>query len=298
MRAIVLGSAAGGGFPQWNCGCPGCQAVRAGEPGWAPRTQDSVAVTADGERYALVNASPDVLAQIQRTRVLWPRAPRHSPIGAVLLTNGDLDHVLGLFSLRESMPIALYATASVWRGLDQSVFVRTLQRFEGQLVRRTLSLGEETPLADATGAPLGLTARAFPLPGKLPVHLVGLASEGPDDNVGLAIRAGGPSLAYAAACAHLEGVDLGGHAVVMFDGTFFREDELVRQGLSKAVAKDMAHLPIDGDRGSLGRLAGLGARRIYTHVNNTNPILGPTPERRAVEQAGWEIAFDGMEIEL
>ncbi len=296
MHAIVLGSAAGGGFPQWNCGCSGCVAVREGRPGWEPRTQDSIAVaSADGAgaRYALVNASPDVLAQIKATPALWPRAPRHTPIGAVVLTNGDMDHVLGLFSLRESQPLAIYATESVWSGLASSVFVRTLQRFEGHTVFRPLAIGVETELADAQGESLGVRVRPFAAPGKVAVHLMGRADDVAENNVGLSIRDGKQLLAYAAACAKLDGVDLEGHDVVLFDGTFFREDELVRQGLSKAVAKDMAHMPIAE---SLPALASLRARKIYTHINNTNPILGPTEERRAVETAGWEIARDGLEI--
>lgn len=300
MRATVIGAGAGGGLPQWNCGCPNCVAVREGREGYLPRTQDSVAVTEDGERFVLFNASPDVLVQIQRTRALWPRRPRHSPIAAIVLTNGDMDHVLGLFSLRESYPFALYATEPVWRGLDASVFVRTLRRFDGQLVKRTLRLGEDVVLADAKGDPLGLRLRASAAPGKLPVHLVGHAEESAEDNVALAISPskGGASIAYAAACASLEGVELAGHAAVLFDGTFYREDELVRLGLSKAVAKDMAHLPISGERGSLALLSRLEGRKIYTHVNNTNPILAPdSEERRTVTAAGWEVAFDGMEID-
>lgn len=301
MRAIVLGAAAGGGFPQWNCGCPRCTGVREGRAGFDPRTQDSLAITAqdgaDGERFVLVNASPDVHAQIKATRALWPRAPRHTPIGAVVLTNGDLDHVLGLFSLRESQPLAVYATESVWRGLEASVFIRTLRRFEGQVVWRRVLLGETTELADAIGAPLGLSMRAFATPGKLPVHLVGHGTPSAEDNIGVAIAGTArpdASIAYAAACASLEGVDLAGHAAVLFDGTFFREDELVRLGLSKAVAKDMAHVPIER---SVPLLAHLGGRKIFTHVNNTNPILDPTTdERRMVERAGWEVAWDGMEI--
>lgn len=301
MRAIVIGSAAGGAFPQWNCGCAGCVAVREGRHGFTARTQDSLAVTANGERFALINASPDVLAQIKATPALWPRAPRHTPIGAVVLTNGDMDHILGLFSMRESQPLALYATPPVWRGLEASILVRTLKRFDGQVVFRPLAVGQEIELADAAGEPLGIRCRPFAAPGKLPVHLVGHAAESAEDNVGLALRDAGaadaPSLAYAAACASLEGVDLSSHAAVLFDGTFFSEDELVKQGLSKAVAKDMAHMPISGERGSLAGLASLRARKIYTHINNTNPILGPSEERRTVESAGWEVAFDGMEID-
>ena len=302
MRAIVLGAAAGGGFPQWNCGCTNCVAVREGRSGFVSRTQDSLAVTADppgaDARFALVNASPEILLQIHRTRELWPRAPRHSPIAAIVLTNGDMDHVLGLFSLRESWPLALYVTPSVLRGLEQSAFIRTLRRFEGQLVVRELALGRSTPLATAAGAPLGLDVRAVASPGKLPVHFVGHATESPEDNVALVFSQGERSLVYAAACASADG-DWSGHDVVLFDGTFFREDELVRQGLSRAVAKDMAHVPIDGERGSLRLLSKLGGRKIFTHINNTNPILDPgSPERRAVESAGWEVAYDGMEIAL
>ena len=296
MRAIVLGSAAGGGFPQWNCGCPNCVAVRRGENNVTPRTQDSVAVTADGENYAVINASPDILEQIKRERALWPRAPRHTPIGAVLLTNGDMDHILGLFSLRESQPLAIYATPPVWKGLEASVLVRTLQRFEGQVVFRPLALGEEVELRDAAGTSLSLFVRAFAAPGKLPVHFMGHAKASAEDNIGLSIgeARGQRSLAYAAACASTKGVTLDGHDVVLFDGTFYEEDELIGLGLSKAHAKDMAHMPITE---SLDALQALRARRIYTHINNTNPILREgSEERRHVEHEGWEVAFDGMEI--
>lgn len=303
MRAIVLGSSAGGGFPQWNCGCPNCVAVRRGHPGYLARTQDSLALTASTNpvngRFALVNASPDILVQIQKTPALWPRAPRHSPIEAIVLTNGDMDHVLGLFSLRESYAFALYATASVRRGLEQSAFIRTLRRFEGQLVIRELALGHRVDLAGPTGKPLGLTVVASPMSGKLPVHFVGHAKGSPEDNVALSFTdASGRSLLYAAAGASAD-VDLEGHEVVLFDGTFYREDELVGLGLSTSYARDMAHVPIQGEAGSLALLSKIAARRIYTHINNTNPILAPdSPERRAVEEAGWEIAWDGMEIVL
>ena len=307
MRAIVIGSAAGGGFPQWNCGCPNCAGVRQGRSDLRARTQDSVAFTSNGDRFALVNASPDILAQIKATPALWPKAPRHTPIGAVVLTNGDMDHVLGLFSLRESQPLALYATPPVWKGLEASVLIRTLKRFEGQVVFRPLSIGEEVELEDAAGESLGIRLRAFAAPGKLPVHLMGHAAASPEDNVGLSLRdaastasTSDSAIAYAAACASLDGVELAGHAAVLFDGTFYREDELVRLGLSKAVAKDMAHMPISGPEGSLEAVARLDSmrntRKIYTHVNNTNHVLADTEERRAVLDAGWEIAFDGMEI--
>jgi pyrroloquinoline quinone biosynthesis protein B len=217
-----------------------------------------------------------------------------------------MDHVLGLFSLRESYPLALYVTASVRRGLEASAFIRTLRRFEGQLVIRELVLGRATELADAAGDSLGLTVVASPMAGKLPVHFEGHAEHVPDDNVALSFHAprSSPSAApsrsllYAAAGASAD-LDLTGHDAVLFDGTFYREDELVSLGLSKSYARDMAHVPIDGPSGSLARLAGIRARKIYTHINNTNPILAPdSAERLAVETAGWEIAFDGMNIVL
>lgn len=286
MRATILGSGAGGAFPQWNCGCPNCTAVREGRDGYLARTQDSVAVTEDGERFVLVNASPDILVQIQKTHALWPRSSRHSPIAAVVLTNGDMDHVLGLFSLRESWPFELWATEAVWSGLEQSLFIRTLRRFEGHVTKKVLPLDEEVTVA-------GVRVRARAAPGKAPVHLVGFADHRPDDNVMLSL---GGEILYAAACASAD-VDVAGHSVVLFDGTFYREDELVRLGLSKAVAKDMAHVPISGENGSLAKLSAISARKIYTHINNTNPILAPdSDERRTVESAGWEIAYDGMEI--
>lgn len=312
MKATILGSAAGGGYPQWNCGCPRCVAVRAKVPGFEPRTQDSIALTAGshgpGSRVVLLNASPEVLSQVQRTRALWPVAPRHSPIAAVVLTNGDLDHVLGLFSLRESWPLALYATETVWRGLASNDFVRTLARFDGQLSVRTLPLDREIALADARGEPLGMRVRAFALPGKAPVHLAAIAAPSEEDNVGLSVRAEGGSstLAYATTCGDVDArvrEALCGHDVLLFDGTFYREDELGSLGLGTATAQSMAHVPMSGERGSLVRLAELPGRvgpaqRIYSHVNNTNPVLGPSVEREEIEAAGWSVARDGLEIEL
>jgi pyrroloquinoline quinone biosynthesis protein B len=232
--------------------------------------------------WVLINASPDVLVQIQRTPALWPAAARHTPIAAIVLTNGDLDHVLGLFSLRESQPLAVYATASVWRGLEQSVFLRTLRRFDGQLSAHTLALDEPVSIE-------GLEVTPLPLAGKRPVHLPGVPA--PDDNIGLSIAHGGRRLLYAAACARAVRLEAD---VVLFDGTFFRDDELVRAGLGVARAADMAHVAIEA---SIDAVA--APRRIYTHINNSNPILDPeSDERRAVLRAGWEIAFDGMELDV
>jgi pyrroloquinoline quinone biosynthesis protein B len=301
MRLVVLGSAAGGGVPQWNCACENCRAARAGRI--AARTQDSLAVTVDGERWVLLNASPDLRVQLAATPALHPRAARHTPIAAIVLTNGDIDHTVGLFSLRESQPLAVYSTRAVWRGLaDGNVLTRTLERFPGQLVFRPLEIGHPTSIADPAGAPTGVEITAVAAPGKLPVHLLRSAPSR-EDNIALLLR----DRAQARLCAYAPGVArvddelidaLAGASCVFFDGTFYYEDELQRRGLGAARAADMAHLPIGGPGGSLTRLARLPARRrIYTHVNNSNPILDPSSEeRRAVDAAGWQVAEDGLEV--
>jgi pyrroloquinoline quinone biosynthesis protein B len=306
MRLHVLGSAAGGGFPQWNCGCPNCRGARSGSIRAKPRTQECVALSADGDSWFLLNASPEVRAQIERYPPLHPRARRHTPICGIVLTNGDLDHCLGLFSLRESQPLVIYATDAVRRGLtDRNILYRTLERFDGQVAWRSLEPGRETDLTSSEGRPSGLSLVAVPVPGKQPIHLEGIAVPGPEANIGLRIRDRTRSslLAYvsstgsvdAAVLAMLEDADC-----VFFDGTFWSETELVDLDLGSKRARDMAHLPIGGEDGSLARLAYLRApRRLFIHVNNTNPILREdSPQAAAVAAAGWQVAEDGMEFEL
>lgn len=302
MRARVLGSAAGGGFPQWNCACENCRLVRAGDPRVTARTQDSIAVRGGtGDRWLLVNASPDVLRQVERFDELWPRGPRSTPVGAVALTNGDLDHVLGLLSLRESEPLRVLATHRVHAGLvERNAVLRTLARTPDQVRWTDFQLGREVVVEEA-----GVGVTALAAPGKLPVHLAGLADPSPEDNVALRIRDlahDGRVIVVATSVGTMAGVDrlLDGANVLLFDGTFWSDDELVVQGLGKARASDMAHVPVGGDAGSLARLQhAKAARRIYTHVNNTNPMLRvDSPERMAVERAGWEVAVDGMEVSL
>ena len=306
MQIRVLGAAAGGGFPQWNCGCANCRGVREGTIEARPRTQDSVTVSADGARWFLLNASPEIRTQIESFPALHPKRARHTPIAAIVLTNGDLDHCLGIFSLREAHPIVIYATDRVRQGITESnVFYRTLQRFPGQVTWRSLKLGREEELVDAGNAATGLWLEPVPSPGKLPVHLDGLASADPEDNIGLRIRerATGLVLAYFSAVGRMspsvrQGLE--GASAVFFDGTFWSSDELSGPGLMAKTAEDLAHLPIGGEGGSLGMLAALPrARKIFTHINNTNPILREdSEERRAVEAGGCEVAFDGMEIRL
>jgi pyrroloquinoline quinone biosynthesis protein B len=265
-----------------------------------------VAVSADGDVWFLLNASPEVRQQIESFAPLHPRAPRHSPIAGIALSNGDLDHCLGLFSLRESQPLRVYATAAVRAGLcEGNVLMRTLQRFEGQLGWVDLVPGRPAPLALPDGQPSGLEIEAVAAPGKLPIHLEGLAAPSAQDNVGLLVREpeAGKTLAYfpavGAPTAELEAA-LATADCVFFDGTFFASDELIALGLGDKRAEQMAHWPLGGARGSLRLLARLsGVRRVLIHVNNTNPVLCEDSEQAAaVRAAGVQIACDGMELAL
>jgi pyrroloquinoline quinone biosynthesis protein B len=306
MRIKVLGAAAGGGFPQWNCGCPNCREVRAGSPGLEPRSQECIAVSADGERWFLLNASPEIRSQIESFVPLHPRGPRHSPISALVLTNGDLDHCLGLLSLRESHPLVIYATDKVRRGFTEgNVLYRTLERFPEQVTWRVLEPGKEEELRGLDHVPSGLFLKAVPAPGKPPIHLERAAGSDPGENIGVVVRESrnGKRFAYFSAAAGITPPmrsELDQADCVFFDGTFWASDELIALGLSTKRAEDMAHLPVGGKGGSLAALAGLRAtRRIYIHINNTNPLLRPrSPERAQAEAGRWEIARDGMEVAL
>jgi pyrroloquinoline quinone biosynthesis protein B len=310
MRIRVLGAAAGGGFPQWNCGCPNCRGVRAGTIRARPRSQESVALSADGEHWFLLNASPEIRAQLESFPPLHPRAPRDWPVAGIVLTNGDLDHCLGLLSLRESHPLVLYATDLVRRGFtERNVLYRTLERFEGQATWRRLEIGREIELT-VDGRSSGLAIRAVAAPGKAPIHLEGLeglSTKGDEENIGLVITeqraAKRTTVAYFSAAGGVTSAvreAASGADCLFFDGTFWSETELVDLGLGGKRAADMAHVPIGGADGSLRALADVAARRrVFIHVNNTNPILREdSPEAAAVRAAGWEVAEDGMEIEL
>ena len=306
MLIRVLGSSAGGGFPQWNCGCPNCRGVRDGSIRAVPRTQESLAVSADGNDWFLLNASPDIHRQIEAFPSLHPRGPRHSPIRGILLSNGDLDHCLGLLLLREFYPLVIYSTDHLRNGfIEDNVLYRTLQRFPEQATWKSLKLGREEELAGEGRRATGLSVEAVAAPGKLPVHLEGRAPADPEQNVGFVIRErrGGRTLAYFPALGQVTPAvreAMAGADCVFLDGTFWSSDELPALKLVDKRAEDMAHLPVSGERGSLALLAGVAvARRILIHLNNTNPLLREdSPERRAVTAAGWVVAHDGMEIEL
>ena len=307
MKVRVLGSAAGGGFPQWNCGCPNCIDVRAGARSVQARTQESVAVSADGESWFLLNASPEVRAQLESFPALHPRGPRHSPIAGILLTNGDLDHCLGLLSLRESQRLSVYATARVRNGFTESnVLYGTLQRFPGHTSWSGLELGKEIELHLADGRPSGLTVEAIPLPGQAPLHLKArLGEPHPEDNVGLLIRdqVRGTRLAYFPGCARVSPSVLQAASraeCLFFDGTFWSDDELIALGLGERRATDMAHVPIGSSSGSLAAFATLEVpERFFIHINNTNPILREdSAQARIVREAGWQVARDGLDLSL
>lgn len=313
MRVIVLGSAAGGGVPQWNCACPNCESARRGGD-VAPRTQDSLAVSADDERWFLLNVSPDVLRQIERTPALWPRPPaargdarreRSSPIVGAVLTNGDLDHWLGLLSLREWTPLSLYATEQTHAGLVQENAVfRTLDRQRPHVLHRRLELDARAPLCDSRGEPSGLGVSAFAVAGKVPLHLEARLAASAETNVGLVVSddRSGARLVYVPGAGSVDGVAAraDGASGLFFDGTFWSDHELIAFGQSSRSSREMAHLPVGGAGGSLELLRGLSVpRRFYTHCNNTNPMLrAGSDERRRVEASGWSIAHDGLELSL
>ena len=269
--------------------------------------QESVCLNGDDGNWFLLNASPDIQSQIESFDRLHPRKSRDSPIQAIFLTNGDLDHCLGLLSLRENHPLVVYATDWVRRGFTEgNSFYRTLQRFPAQVTWRTLKIGVEETVLRADGSPTALTVTAVAMPGKIPVHLEDIVSPDEEMNVGLRFR----QLAHGRALAYLSSVGrftpavydvLDGADGVLFDGTFWSSDELSASGLMNKSAEDLAHWPVGGPEGSLSVLSKISTsrRRVYIHINNTNPMLKEdSPERQCVEMAGWEVAFDGMEIEL
>ena len=299
LRAIVLGSAAGGGVPQWNCRCRVCRLAWEGGGKVRPRTQSSVAVSADGERWLLLNASPDIRQQIWATPALHPQAGlRHSPIAAVLVTNGDVDHVTGLLGLRERQPFVVYGTTETLATIADNKIFQVMA--EDCVERSRIELGRPfEPLP-------GLEVDLFSVPGKVPLWLeqgvVDVGEEG-EKTVGVTIRAGGKRLVYIPGCARpttevlarLDGAD-----AFFFDGTLYDDDEMIREGLGTKTGGRMGHMPISGETGTIAALAGVASRRrIFIHINNSNPVLiEGSPERRATEEAGWEIAFDGMEVSL
>ena len=306
LRILVLGSAAGGGFPQWNCNCTNCRRARAGDKAARPRTQSSLAVSTDGARWVLLNASPDLRQQIAANPPLHPGRPgRHSPIAAAVVTNGDVDHVAGLLSLRESQPLALYGSDRVIDVLARNSIFNVLN--PDSVVRRPLPLDRPTAIADRDDRSLGLNVRAFPVPGKVALYLED-ASAGPDfgtrpgDTLGLEVRdTDGRGFFYIPGCSAMPAdlaARLKGANLVFFDGTLWRDDEMIAAGVGTKTGSRMGHMNVSDETGSIAAFAPLGVgRKVFIHINNTNPVLlEDSPERTQVTAAGWDVAFDGMEI--
>lgn len=296
LRAIILGAAAGGGLPQWNCGCINCDLARSGEI--PAQTQSSLAVSPDGRNWAVLNASPDIRIQLGQTKPLFPTGLREMPIRSVLVTNGDIDHVAGLLTLREMQPFTLFATQSIQDVIAQNPIFDALNA--SVVDRMPISLNQPFELVP------DLQATLFPVPGKVPLYLEGehvqtdLVGE---QTVGVALTAHGKTAYYIPGCAaltpdlrtRLEGADL-----LFFDGTLWQDDEMVRAGLGQKTGKRMGHMSMDGSDGSIAGFADMKiGRKVFVHMNNTNPVLRPhSPEKATAEAAGWTIGQDGMEITL
>lgn len=307
MKIILLGTAAGGGLPQWNCNCANCRAARRSPARVVPRTQSSVAISADGRRWFLLNASPDLRGQLEGFPPLRPHenTRRSTPVEAVLLTNADLDHTLGLFLLREGERLPVHATPCVRRTLTKDISIdRVLRAFCG--VRWIAPPTRLAPLPCRDGSKSGLLYQAIPLAGKPPRfarrgrapksgHCVGYRFIDERTRGSLLFL---PDVAVIDdRIAHL----LAGCDVLLFDGTFWSENEMRKAGVGVVPAKQMGHLPVGGPVGSLKRLAELPSvrHRIYFHINNTNPILRKgSPEHAAVHAAGLEVGYDGMKISI
>jgi pyrroloquinoline quinone biosynthesis protein B len=307
LRAVVLGSAAGGGFPQWNSNAPACRRARIGDAEARPRSQASIAVSANEQDWFLLNAPPDLRLQIEATPCLHPRAGlRSSPIAGVVVTGGDVDAIAGLLHLRERHTFSLYAPSPVLAIIAANPIFNVLAP---DCVRRLeLSLDERTELAVASGSS-GLAVVAFAVPGKVPLfleaagHDPGVSEAG--DAVGLELidTASGKSLFFIPGCAAMNERlrrRLAGSALVFFDGTLWRDDEMIRMGVGTKTGRRMGHMSMSGEDGTISAFRDLGVRRrIFIHINNSNPaLLDDSAERRIANEAGWEIAYDGMEVRL
>lgn len=307
MLVRVLGSAAGGGLPQWNCACRNCSDARAGVPGVVPRSQSSLAVSADGVNWCLLNASPDLREQIGSFAALTPSVEygvRFSPLKSVIITDADVDHVAGLLHLREGQPFHLYASERILAAIAANPIFGVLA--DGIVTRMILKNGTRF---EPAGCP-GLAVEVFVVPGKIALYLED-GTAGQDfgtesgDVVGLKLmdRATGAFACYIPGCADVnaELIDhIEGATALLFDGTLYTDDEMIVQGLSPKTGRRMGHISISGEDGSIARLAGVDAgRRIFIHLNNSNPVLREgSPERQNAENAGWEVAHDGMEFSL
>ena len=309
LRVLVLGAAAGGGFPQWNSNNEASQRARRGDPAAQAASQSSIAVTADGKHWVLFNASPDLRQQINSNPAMHPSdGLRHSPIVAVVLTNADVDHVAGLLTLRERHPLAVYGTQRVLSVLAENSIFNVLN--PDFVDRRTLVLDQPFEPLTKAGEPTGLLVEPFAVPGKVALYKEDAAAGDyfgsvAEDTIGLRIseRGGAKYFFYIPGCLNLP-IDLAhrlrGAPMILFDGTLWHDDEMVVEGSSPKTGQRMGHLSMAGPDGTIARFASLDiGRKVFIHINNTNPVLlADSPERAEAEAAGWTVAHDGMEITL
>ncbi len=309
MRIHVLGSAAGGGFPQWNCNHPNSRRAREGAANAPARTQSSIAVSNDAERWFLFNASPDLRQQINDNAILHPQnGLRHSPIQGVVLTNADVDHITGLITLRESQPLAVYGTRRVHAVLAANAVFNVLNP---QFVRREMmTLEKPAKLSNVDGSDSGIVIVPFSVPGKVALWLEDAAKDPnfgsvEEDTIALEVRdsSGRTQFFYIPGCASLPSMlaeRLRGAPLVFFDGTLWTDDEMIRDKVGVKTGKRMGHMSVNDADGTLAAFLNLGVKRkIFIHINTTNPILlEDSPERAACTAAGWEVSRDGMEIAL
>lgn len=311
MHIHVLGSGAGGGFPQWNCNHPISRRARNKEANARPRTQSSIAVSADGQDWFLFNASPDLRQQINDNAILQPdpkQGPRHSPIKGVVVTNADVDHITGLLTLRESQPLRIYGTRRVMGILSTNAVFNVLNP---EFVKREIiTLNQPTELLHPDGKPSGIVVAPFAVPGKIALWLED-ATKGAnfgsvaEDTIALEVRntAAQTLFFYVPGCASMPpelAQRLRGAPLVFFDGTLWTDDEMIKGKVGTKTGKRMGHMSVNEPDGTIAAFKDLGVKRkIFIHVNTTNPILlEDSAERAACTAAGWEVAYDGMEITI
>lgn len=302
MKIRILGSAAGGGFPQWNCACTNCAGLRNGTLRASARTQSSLAVSDDGGDWVLINASPDIRAQIEAFATLLPKSgPRGTGIRGIVLVDSQIDHTAGLLILREGAPLHLYCTEQVREDLSTGFPVMTMLQHYCGVDWHPIAGGNPFEVDGVEG----IVFHPMALSSKAPPYSPHRNAPQPGDNIGLVIedkRSAG-KVFYAPGLGHIDEPVRAAMAAadcLLVDGTCWSDDEMAQRGVGAKRARDMGHLPQSGPGGMLEVLAPYGdKRRILTHINNTNPILiEDSPERALLDEQGIEVAFDGMEISL
>ncbi len=311
MFIRVLGAAAGGGYPQWNCNHPNSRLARSKNPNAKPRTQSSIAISLDRKKWFILNASPDLRQQIWQNPELMPDENdplRYSPIMGVFLTNADVDHTAGLINLRESQAFNLYATERVINVLNNNSIFNVLNpKFVDKV---SVKLDTYLDLLNADKSKSGIRVKAFAVPGKVALWLED-ASKGPsfgsvdEDTIALEIinDKTGSSFFYIPACANVPDwlkEKLNNSNLIFFDGTLWTDDEMIKQNVGIKTGKRMGHISMSGEEGSLKAFEKLEIKRkVFIHINTTNPaLLDDSKERKILQNAGWEIAYDTMEIEI